>query len=253
MKRGFEDILDICLDRITLKGDSVEQCLGSYPEQAAELEPLLRAAVSVIEASSIKPRPEFEKAAKYRLLSALEAKERKRAERRVPFWGWQRRWALALVVILALLLIGGGTITASADSLPGDTLYPLKTTTEKVQGFFTFGDEAKASFYIKLAQRRLDELELLTERKRGIPESLLNVMHAETDGAIEILDRNRPAKEELVTRLMELTSKQKAVLAKVIEKASPQTRGRLQEALRRSERAYGRAIFLKERIPEKKL
>jgi len=250
MNKGLDDILDICLDRITLKGDSIEQCLGSYPEQAAELEPLLRASFSVIEASSIKPRPEFKKAAKHRLLSALEAEERKRAERRIPFWGWQRRWALALTVILALLLIGGGTVTASADSLPGDALYQVKTTTEKVQGFFTFGDEAKASFHIKLAQRRLHELELLAERKRGIPESLLNVMHAETDRAIEILNRARSAKEELVARLTGLTSNQKAVLAKVIEKASPQTKGRLQEALKRSERAHGRAMYLKERVPE---
>jgi len=38
---------DACLDRITLKGESIEQCLESYPERAAELEPLLRAALSV--------------------------------------------------------------------------------------------------------------------------------------------------------------------------------------------------------------
>jgi len=39
MNKGFEDILNTCLDRITLKGDTIEQCLESYPEQAVELEP----------------------------------------------------------------------------------------------------------------------------------------------------------------------------------------------------------------------
>lgn len=251
MKKGLEEILDICLDRIRVNGDTVEQCLGSYPEHAAELEPLLRAALSVTETSStIKPRPEFERVAKYRLLSALEAKEAKKTERQMPLWGWQRRWAVVFAVIVVLLLVGSGTITASASSLPGDTLYPVKTVTEKVQEFFTRGNEAKASFNIKLAQRRINELESLSDGNRSIPQSLLNTMNAETDRAIETLGQQKAVKAELVTRLLDTTSKQNTALTKVIEKAPSEAKSKLQEALKRSESAHGRALSLREKMQE---
>lgn len=246
MKNGFEQILDACLDRIVEKGESIEQCLRAYPEHAAELEPLLRAALSVREASSaVKPRPEFERVAKHRLLSALESKEKVKTQPRMPFWGWRRRWAVALAAIVILVLIGGSTVTASASSLPGDVLYPVKTATEKVQGFFTFGREAKASFHIKLAQRRLNELELLTEGNRSIPQSVLNAMGTETETAIEILGRDKPAKEELVIELTSVTSAQSAVLQEVMERVPPQARLELQEALRKAEHAHNMAKLLR--------
>ena len=250
MKKNFDDILDICLDRIMVKGDTIEQCLGSYPEQAADLEPLLRAALSAVKASShIEPRPEFQRLAKHRLLSAIGEKGKKRAEHRMPLWGWQRRWAVALVAVLVLILIGAGTVTASTSSLPGDTLYPVKTATEKVQGFFTLDSEAKANFHMKLAQRRLDELELLVKRNRDIPQSLLGVMNTETDGAIEILSRIKQVRKESIDRLMGLTSNQKKVLVELREKVPSKVKWRLQEALKRSEHAHGRALLLKDMIP----
>ncbi|MDD5093288.1 MAG: DUF4382 domain-containing protein [Dehalococcoidia bacterium] len=44
MKRAFDQILDECIDRLN-GGESVEECLKLYPEFAAELEPLLIAAL----------------------------------------------------------------------------------------------------------------------------------------------------------------------------------------------------------------
>jgi hypothetical protein len=208
-------------------------------------------ALSVTKASSgIKPRPEFERVAKIRFLPALESKKAKETRRRAPLWGWQRRWALVFAVIVVLLLVGSGTLTAASSSLPGDTLYPIKTATEKVQGFFTWGNEGKASFDIKLAQRRIGELESLSEGNRSIPQSLLNTMYGETDHAIETLSQQKAVKTETVTRLLDMTSKQNTVLAKVIEKATSEAREKLQEALKRSEDAHGRALSLRERMQE---
>jgi len=253
MKKKFDDILDICLDRIVVKGDTIEQCLESYPEEAMELEPLLRAALSAVKASShIEPRPEFRRLAKHRLLSAIEDKGKKRAEHLMPLWGWQRRWAIAFAAVLILIMVGAGTVTASTGSLPGDTLYPVKTATEKVQGFFTFKSEAKANFYMKLAQRRLDEIKLLVEGNRSIPQSLLAVMNTETDGAIEILSRNKQIGNESIGRLMGLTSNQKAVLQDLMGKVPLKAKLKLQEALKQSEHAHGRALLLKDRVPQMK-
>jgi len=253
MKKSFDDILAICLDRITAKGDSIEQCLESYPEQAAELEPLLRAALSTMKAASlIEARPEYKTSARNRLFSALEAREKKKTERPMPLWGWQRRWAVALAAVLVLILVGVGTVSASANSLPGDALYPVKTTTEKVQGFFTLGSEAKANFHMKLAQRRLDELKLLVENNRNVPQSLLAVMNTETNGAIEILSQNKQAGNASIDRLMVLTSNQKGVLTELMGRVPLKAKVGLQEAEKRCEDAHARAVLLKNKIPQMK-
>ena len=248
MNRGFDDILDACLDRITQKGDSIEQCLESYPEQAGELEPLLRAALSVKDVSSIEPRTEFQRMAKARLLSAVAAKKEKEGRRRLPLWSWQQRWAVALAVVLALVMMGGGTVAASTNSLPGDVLYPVKTTTERVQAFFTFGKEAKANLYMRFAERRIVEIEALAERARNIPESVLSVMNAETDRAIALANQNGSFNKETIARLVRLTTAQKMMLARMGEGASLEVKLRFQEALRRAVDAYGRAVVLRERI-----
>jgi hypothetical protein len=248
MNRGFDDILDACLDRITQKGDSIEQCLESYPEQAGELEPLLRAALSVKDVSSIEPRTEFQRIAKARLLSAVAAKKDKEGRRRLPLLSWQRRWAVALAVVLALVIMGGGTVAASTNSLPGDVLYPVKTTTERVQAFFTFGKEAKANLYMRFAERRIVEIEALAERARNIPESVLSVMNAETDRVIALANQNGSFNKETIARLIRLTTDQKMMLARMGEAASLEVKLRFQEALRRAVDAYGRAVVLRERI-----
>jgi len=248
MNRGFDDILDACLDRITRKGDSIEQCLESYPEQAGELEPLLRAALSVKDVSSIEPRTEFQRMAKARLLSAVAAKKEKEGRRRLPLWSWQQRWAVALAVVLALVMMGGGTVAASTNSLPGDVLYPVKTTTERVQAFFAFGKEAKANLYMRFAERRIVEIEALAERERNIPESVLSVMSAETDRAIELANQNGSFNKETIARLIRLTTAQKMMLARMGEVASFEVKLRFQEALRQAVDAYGRAVVLRERI-----
>ncbi len=248
MKKNFDDMLDICLDRI-VRGDTIEQCLESYPEQAAELEPLLRAALATVRASSsIEPRPEFQRLAKHQLLSTIEEKRKKLTVHRKTLWSWQRRWAVALVAVLVILLAGVGTVSASASSLPGDTLYPVKTAAENVQGFFTFGSEAKANFYMSLAQRRLNELNKLVEENRDIPQSLLEAMSSETDNAITILSGNQQLGNESVDRLMGLTSNQNTVLTELIEEVPSTAKVKIQEALNKSEDAQGQALLLKDKV-----
>ena len=68
--KQFDNILNECLDRI-LRGETVEKCLQSYPEQAPELEPLLRTALATKMASHIQPRPEFKAKARYEFTAAI--------------------------------------------------------------------------------------------------------------------------------------------------------------------------------------
>ena len=249
MSESFEDILDICIDRIT-QGESVEDCLKSYPEKADYLEPLLKAALSARESySAIKLRPEFERVAKYRFQSALKEKTKGGAAKRSSIPIWRHGWVMIAVAILVLFIAGGGTVAAASNSLPGESLYSVKIATEKVQGFFTFGKEAKANFYIKLGERRLDEMERLEEKNRNIPDSLLEAMNSEVERAIEILNKRDVVKEEVVSKLMNLTSNQKATLERVRANVPANARSKIEEAIERSQSSHNSAISLREMVP----
>jgi len=158
----FEDILNICLERI-LKGETVEACLLSYPDQASQLEPLLRTAQAAHIASTIQPRAEFKARARYEFQSALREMEEKKSRRRSWFnwhwqWRWQSGWAIALIVVMVVVAGGGGTVVAASNSMPDEALYSVKLTTEKVQLAITTAEITKAELNAKFADRRTDEI-----------------------------------------------------------------------------------------------
>jgi len=198
-EKEFNNILDECLERI-LGGETLEQCLKLYPEQAAELRPLLETVLAVKEASAVEPRPEFKARARYQFRSALEEKA---APKRRPFFGWMPRWATALAIILVLLLAGGGTVVAASNSMPDSILYPVKLATEQVQLVFTTSELGKAQLCANFADKRVEEViymaekgdahqvevltERLDERLEMLAELASGLEAAETNGARAML------------------------------------------------------------------
>jgi len=163
--KEFDNILDECLERLLVNGETIEQCLTSYPEQATKLEPLLQTALAAKNASAIQPRPEFKARARYEFRSALQEAKTKRGRR---FFGWQPRWATAVAIVLILLLAGSGTVAAAGNSMPDGTLYPVKLATEQVRVRLTPSDIGKAQLYANFADKRV--LEIARMAKEGKPE-----------------------------------------------------------------------------------
>ena len=74
---------------------------------------------------------------------------------------------LVLVVFGVFLSTGmGATAYAAGSSLPGDALYPLKTTMENVRARWTPDSSAQAHLYLDFAGRRLDEIQALIREGR---------------------------------------------------------------------------------------
>jgi hypothetical protein len=159
--KEFNNILDECLERLLVRGEAVEQCLVSYPEQADELEPLLRTALEAKESLAIQPRPEFRARARYQFGSALREVKPKR---RFFFLGWQPRWATAVAAVLILLLGGGSTVAAAGNSMPDDLLYPVKLATEEVQLTLTRSNMGRAELHAELADRRVAEIIYMADK-----------------------------------------------------------------------------------------
>jgi len=157
--KDFDNILDECLGRL-LEGEGVEACLSRYPEHATELEPLLRTAYNTLTTTDIRPHPEFRDRARYQFQAAI--REMPVKEKR-DFFGVLRP-ALATVVMLAVvLLVGGSVVVAAGNSLPGSPLYSVKLATETVRLALTPSDLGKAELNAGFADERIDEIVRLAQ------------------------------------------------------------------------------------------
>jgi hypothetical protein len=158
--KEFDNILNDCLERLLIRGESLEQCLDRYPEQAAELKPLLKTALAAREAAAIQPHPDFRAQANRQFRAALE----ERAAKARPSWGWFPRWATAVAIVLVLVLAGGGTVFAAGGSMPDSPLYPVKLATEQVELTLTLSRLGKARLCAELADKRVAEIAYMADK-----------------------------------------------------------------------------------------
>jgi hypothetical protein len=159
--KEFDNILDECLERLLVRGETIEQCIQRYPEQAAQLKPLLETALAAKKASAIQPRAEFKARARYQFRSALQEAA---TPKRRPFFGWLPRWATVVTIVLIVLLAGGGTVAAASNSMPDSLLYPVKLATERVQLMLTPSQMGKIRLCARLADRRVAEIIYMADK-----------------------------------------------------------------------------------------
>ncbi len=164
-KRQFNDQLNDCLERLA-RGEGLEACAASYPDNKEELLPLLRVAAATMHvASTATSRSEAKARGLARLNHAL-------AEGGVP---QPRRWlqwprlvprpvaaGLAAVMMTSALAVGAGA--ASASSVPGEPLYRVKTMKEDISMMMPKSEVAKARQHFSLARERGREVSVLVGR-----------------------------------------------------------------------------------------
>ena len=165
--REFDNVLNECLERLLVNGETIEQCLASCPERATELKPLLQTALVAKNASVIQPRPEFKARARYQFHLALQEVAAKRSR---PLFGWHIRWATAIAILLILLLTGGSTVAAADNSMPDGPLYGVKLATEQVRLTLTPSELGKAQLYASFTDKRV--LEITRMAKEGKSEQV---------------------------------------------------------------------------------
>jgi hypothetical protein len=234
MSERFEHILNECIDRV-LQGESVGQCLERYPEHAVQLEPLLRVVIAVQRTSAVEPRAEFKAQARYQMDSLLHAKGGKAGPRRLPLVSWVPRWAVV--------------VAASSSSLPGDTLYPVKTATERVWLSMTFSDTAKAKLQARFAGRRVAEMARMAEQGRteGL-EGLSIRFDAYLKKVEDLAARIRAANPEDEAKIAELRN----ILMSSMERDEAVLQAAQERALLRGRPAVERAIELaKDRLMDR--
>jgi len=231
MKRRADDrlstLLAECADLIQ-DGNSVSACLARYPEDAAELEPLLLTLVEVRQLRPVPPRaPEIaqQRRAQFVLaaqqMAAPAAQHAGRsaslpARRPVTSGDWLQRlaaWLLGdtfaqrsplgagVLAMLLLVLVGGllltGVASAAESTLPGDWLYPVKTTVEDLRLALMRDPLQRDAFQNTLRERRLMEARTVADTGRRVRSLALHGEIAElhnnrwiVSGLEVLIDRN---------------------------------------------------------------
>lgn len=167
----FDNILDDCLARLTA-GESIMDCLARYPEHADELAPLLRMSQETARiAHTATPTDSARARGMARMQVALvEGKQRSYRRWQLPRLSWRQFSTpimAALAIAFLIVVAAGGTTVASADSLPGEALYPIKTMREGVEErIIARSAERKAEVQAKLARERGREMRELIVRGR---------------------------------------------------------------------------------------
>ncbi len=271
--REFNNVLDECLERLLVKGETIEQCLQSFPEYEETLKPLLETALTLKKGAAIQPSPELRDKIRYHLYSAPQKITSKRGFS-FSGWNWQPRWVMVVAVVLAFLLAGGGTAAAASGSMPDEPLYPVKLATEQVQLVLTPSALGKAELYDKMADRRVGEIIRMADKNKPEPiERASRHLNAYLMRISDLASTQRealPAKEmpaakvapmlsqqaresqgrpmipnhraRLRTMVMEHATNHPAQLRALLEKAPPSVRPALLQAIAISESGYKKAL-----------
>lgn len=175
--------LDESLSAI-LAGESVEACLHRYPALAADLRPMLEAALAAHHLSADVTVPRAAQNASRAQFLARAAELRSPAPRRSRWAVFNPRRLVNVLGLLVAFVLGSYSVAAvSAQSLPGEMLYGVKRAVEQTQLSFTFDPQARAHLQERLTARRVEEVREVLAAGR--------VTDLEFGGVIEALNNER--------------------------------------------------------------
>ncbi|MFP3898915.1 MAG: DUF5667 domain-containing protein [Dehalococcoidia bacterium] len=251
----FEDILVECIEDIKAGRSIIEECLQRYPSNRERLEPLLRIALRIRRVPDVKPSLAFRTRARAWLMQEINGRasvsERAWLPRTSPMrrMTGARRFGLARMAAaigLGLFVLAGGTAYASQASLPGDVLYPVKLGTEQIGMVLSGGDVARAERGLAFADRRIEEVQALTEEGRSeYLDRAVDKYEYALDAAlarIEEADNRGMDTENITTLAAEATASHAQALEKVYGEVPEQAQSAIERAIQKSLTGHDTAL-----------
>ena len=257
MSRRFDDLLNDCLERMN-RGEDVRQCIDRYPEHRHELLPLLNAAAATMQvATSSSYRPEARARGLKRLTQALSERGAS-SSRRFPLL-WRpvaRPLVIGLAAVVLMVVAAGGTSLAASDSVPGDSLYWVKTTKENISLRLPRSNANKAKIHARLAKVRGREMSRLIasgrfQRAEKLARRISRHLNRSAQYAgilvpphpIEMPVRHpqrriSPTDAELIAMLERDGTALKAGLSELWSHTSPLNRQKVRQLMRQSDLGY---------------
>jgi hypothetical protein len=198
MSIRVEEAFNDCFERL-LAGESLESCLNSYPEYAAELDSMLRTTYDVKRRTyPIQPRPEFKYWARVRLQNVQQYGAYQQDRSKPASFNLRRNLTISLAALLVLVIASSGTVAASSDAMPDDALYGVKLVVEQAQISLSTSDTDKVELYARITEKRAQEIavmasrgkddkviattQLMNDQLRKLEENLLSLESEDTEG-----------------------------------------------------------------------
>jgi len=241
--KKLENALDYSI-KLLNSGATIEDCLKLYPNQRRELRSLLESATALKTAypghPELRPSKLYAKTARAEFLSAIEngvpaSKPRVRESETTKsnlfvFNSFYRRIAMvSTAAAAALVIVAGGLVYASGDSMPGTPLYAAKRTAEKIQLAFALNPEGKAKLHYNFAQRRIDEAKHMAKAgKDGQVAGISKEAKKSLDEASKVAKVVPPVEKDKIAS--EIESLDKAVSERLAKNVTPTDNAGAQEA-----------------------
>ncbi len=236
---NMEELLEQALEAPE-QGQSFEGLLSSHANAAQEITAMLSVASQVRSALTVSPNEEAKTATRFNVLSHA-AQRRSAPWTHFFFTAFMLRPAAAVGIALLLLAVGStSAVVASASALPGEPLYPVKTSWEQVQIALTFDEMAKGQAQAHLAQRRTEEIAQLADQGRGVPSDAVVRMSAQTETAMAGMAKGQDL-TALSQQLADITERQQQVLERVAKAAPESAQPALERALEVSRSGHQKA------------
>jgi hypothetical protein len=267
----LDSILDDCLERLQ-RGEDLESCLASYPEQGQELRALLVVAANVTDLELPKTSQTSTDAGREQMYAALKNKKLKNYKdiQTIPVsivgilryleqvqatiklnlskeFLVMHKTVIAIVLVL-VMLFGGSAVSAYAaqGSLPGDPLYPMKTAIEDASVDFSMDSASEVRLYLSLAEKRITEIESLAAEGR-YEDMAVAVERFETHiekaitGLLVVAQGNPAEAESLAATLGELLERHAQVLLALMVAAPENAKAAFEDAVEASQEGISAA------------
>jgi hypothetical protein len=227
------DALEICLNEIE-GGAEIESVLLRYPNLADELRPILHASKEAKSLAAPEPSADGVRRSRAKVLQrAAELREQSGRPRFTINWSLPlRRLASTLAVLVLAFVSGTSLVGAASTSLPGDNLYPVKRSWERLQLVVTIDARTRETLEVDQENERIDELQKLFAGQRTAAVEFNGLVTRQDEAGwliagIRVViqpDTNLPDGQVLLNspvRVEGLTQKDGSVFATSIELLSP--------------------------------
>jgi hypothetical protein len=177
------------IERIRQGDDPSDVLTGFDPESAG----LVRLATALDDSLPTRPDPTFRARLQVQLQDRAFAAGSRTPQARPAGFAWRVWWPRLGALTIALALVLGSAVVASANSLPGDTLYGVKRTVEETRIIFTVDPAARAMAHLHLAEVRLAEIRRLVDRGIVVPAGVIeDFLDAQANALREAKTANDP-------------------------------------------------------------
>ena len=244
MEQDIELLLDNCIGEMR-DGKSIDECLAKHSQYAGQLRPLLQMAQQLEALPQPEPSLEAISAALVEIgqkktisnggtgtfskISTTVSNLKKKSSIFNKIRSPKLAWTFSIIFLFLAILFSAATI--SANSVPGDILYPLKLATEKVQFLLTSDSEKKAELRLTFSDKRLQEMVSVLNKSNKLDTTLLKAMLDEAKLALEETEIPTNKASIFLAKLNHLNAYQKDVLEEIRPRVNQSSRPIVDEAI----------------------